>query len=68
MIDINKYSSSKYLLFGSLYFSEGLQLAIATVIIPIYLLEKNFPPRTSNLCNRDDYDTLGNQICLWLDS
>jgi len=44
MIDINKYSSSKYLLFGSLYFSEGLQLAIATVIVPIYLLEKNFPP------------------------
>ena len=44
MIDINKYNSLKYLLFGSLYLSEGLQLAIATVIIPIYLLEKNFPP------------------------
>jgi len=45
MIDINKYSSFKYILFGSLYFLEGLQLAIATVIIPIYLLEKNFPPK-----------------------
>jgi len=44
MIDINKYNSLKYLLFGSLYLSEGLQLAIATVIIPIYLLEKNIPP------------------------
>ena len=44
MININKYSSLKYILFGSLYFSEGLQLAIATVIIPIYLLEKNFSP------------------------
>jgi MFS family permease len=32
----------KYLLFGSLYFSEGLQAAIATVIIPIYFLEKGF--------------------------
>ena len=44
MIDINKYSSLKYILFGSIYFSEGLQLAIATVIIPIYLLEKNLSP------------------------
>jgi len=49
MIDINKYSSLKYLLFGNLYFSEGLQLAIATVIIPIYLLEKNFPPELATL-------------------
>jgi len=44
MVDINKYDSLKYVLFGSLYFFEGLQLAIATVIIPVYLLEKNFPP------------------------
>ena len=28
------------MLFGSLYFSEGLEYAIATVIIPIYFLEK----------------------------
>jgi len=44
MININKYNSLKYVLFGSLYFFEGLQLAIATVIIPIYLLEKNLSP------------------------
>lgn len=37
MIDINKHSFLKYLLFGSLYFSEGMELALATVIIPIYL-------------------------------
>jgi len=47
MIDINKYNSLKYILFGSIYFSEGLQLAIATVIIPVYLLEKNFSPELS---------------------
>ncbi len=37
MIDIAQRSSLKYLLFGSLYFSEGIELALATVIIPIYL-------------------------------
>ena len=30
----------KYFLFGSLYFSEGLQLTLATVIVPLYLLDK----------------------------
>lgn len=42
MIDISKKSFHKYFLFGSLYFSEGLQAAFATVIIPIYLLDKGF--------------------------
>jgi len=37
MIDIREKSYLKYLLFGSLYFSEGMELALATVIIPIYL-------------------------------
>ena len=37
MIDISKHSFLKYLLFGSLYFSEGIELSLATVIIPIYL-------------------------------
>lgn len=40
MIDINKHSFVKYFLFGSLYFSEGIHVAISTVIIPIYFLEK----------------------------
>jgi len=43
MIDITKSSFLKYLLFASLYFSQGLQAAIAVVIIPVYLLEKGFP-------------------------
>lgn len=37
MIDIRENSYLKYLLFASLYFSEGMELALATVIIPIYL-------------------------------
>jgi len=42
MIDISKKSWHKYFLFGSLYFAEGIQFALAIVIIPIYLLDKGF--------------------------
>jgi PAT family beta-lactamase induction signal transducer AmpG len=42
MIDISKKSWHKYFLFGSLYFSEGLQWSLTAVIIPIYLLDKGF--------------------------
>ena len=40
MINITKRSYLKYFLFGNLYFSEGLQITLATVIVPIYLLDK----------------------------
>lgn len=30
----------KYLVFGSLYFSEGIMIALTTVILPVYLVEK----------------------------
>lgn len=40
MIDITKRSYLKYFLFGNLYFSEGLQLTLTTVIVPIYLIDK----------------------------
>ncbi|KYK22324.1 hypothetical protein AYK25_02680 [Thermoplasmatales archaeon SM1-50] len=40
MIDISKKCWHKSLLFGSLYFSEGLQLTLTTVIVPIYLLDQ----------------------------
>jgi PAT family beta-lactamase induction signal transducer AmpG len=40
MIDITQRSYYKYLLFGSLYFSEGLMMAIGFVIIPIYFIDK----------------------------
>jgi len=42
MIDVSKKSWHKYFLFGSLYFSEGLQWTLATVIIPIYLVDKGY--------------------------
>ena len=37
IIDISKKSYLKYFLFGSLYFSEGIELALASVVIPLYL-------------------------------
>jgi MFS family permease len=40
MIDVSRKCWLKCLLFGSLYFSEGLQLTLATVIVPIYLLDQ----------------------------
>jgi MFS family permease len=43
MIDITKSISSKYLLFGSIYFIQGLLLAMGQLIIPVYLVEKSFP-------------------------
>jgi len=39
MIDISKKSWRKYFLFSSLYFSEGIELAVITVLIPIYFAE-----------------------------
>ena len=40
MINITERSYLKYILFGNLYFSEGLQITLAAVIVPIYLLDK----------------------------
>jgi len=42
MIDISKKSWQKYFLFSSLYFAEGVEWSLASVIIPIYLLEKGY--------------------------
>ena len=36
MIDLEKHSIAKYLLFSSLYFSEGLKWSVAVVIFPLY--------------------------------
>lgn len=40
MIDITKKSSLKYLLFGLLYFIQGVLLSISWIILPIYFVEK----------------------------
>lgn len=40
MIDLDKHPLLKYPLFGSLYFSQGIIYALATLIIPVYFVEK----------------------------
>ena len=49
MIDITKHRFSQYFLFGSLYFTEGLNKVFAVVVLPIYFLEKGVPPEMVTL-------------------
>ena len=49
MIDITKHRFSQYFLFGSLYFTEGLNKVFAVVVLPIYFLEKGVPPEMITL-------------------
>jgi len=49
MLDISKYSSLKYFLFGSLYFAEGIHLALSTVLIVIYFTERDISIATTTL-------------------
>lgn len=41
MIDIERTALSKYFLFGSLYVSEGLMIAITTVVTSLYLRQQS---------------------------
>ena len=43
MIDLTVHKKFKYVLFSGLYAAEGLYMAMLTVVIPLYLLEKNVP-------------------------
>lgn len=43
MIDLTLHKRFRYVLFGSLYFSEGLYQAVILIVTPIYLLDKNIP-------------------------
>jgi MFS family permease len=49
MLTLSKHPSLKYLLFGSLYFSEGLLLALSTVILIIYFTHKDISIATATL-------------------
>ncbi len=49
MLDLHKNPSLKYLLFGSLYFSEGIILSLSTVILIIYFTEKDISIATATL-------------------
>jgi len=44
MIDLKKYGFVKYILFGSLYYTEGLLKVISVLILPLYFLEKGISP------------------------
>ncbi len=41
MVDIQEHQTAKYTLFTSLYFAEGIQLSITTVLVPLFLLQNN---------------------------
>jgi MFS family permease len=47
VIDLSKYPSLKYILFGNLYFSEGLIVALTSVIIILYFTEKDISIATA---------------------
>lgn len=49
MLDISKYPSLKYILFGNLYFAEGLQFALSTTFIILFFTEKNISIATATL-------------------
>lgn len=49
MIDLQKNKLAKYGLFTSLYFAEGIQLAITTVLVPLYLLNENINPALTTI-------------------
>ncbi len=49
MLDISKRPSLKYVLFGNLYFAEGLQFALSTTIIILYFTEKDISIATATL-------------------
>ena len=49
MIDISKSLSLKYILFGNLYFAEGIQFALSTTTIFLYFTEKNISIATTTL-------------------
>lgn len=48
-LDISKNSLSKYFIFGSLYITEGIHIAIAWVLTPLYLLHLDTPPEIVTL-------------------
>jgi len=49
MIDISKRSYLKYLLFGNLYFANGIQGALGIVLIIVYFTEKDISIATATL-------------------
>ena len=49
MLDLEKYGFLKYLLFGSLYYTEGLLKVISVLILPLYFLDSGVSPDVATL-------------------
>jgi len=49
MIDLKKIKYFKYLLFSSLYFSQGLLMAVGFVLIPLYFVEQGISPSVTTI-------------------
>ncbi|MBS3801126.1 MAG: MFS transporter [Candidatus Thermoplasmatota archaeon] len=49
MIDLQKNQLAKFILFTSLYFAEGIQLAITTILVPLFLLNENISPAITTI-------------------
>ena len=49
MLELSKHPWLKYVLFGNLYFSEGLIFATTTVIIVLFFTEKDISISTTTL-------------------
>ena len=49
MIDLEKIKYFKYLLFSSLYFSQGLLMAVGFVLIPLYFVEQGISPSVTTI-------------------
>jgi PAT family beta-lactamase induction signal transducer AmpG len=49
MLDLQKNKVAKYVLFTSLYFAEGIQLSITTVLVPLFLLNQGISPAITTI-------------------
>jgi len=49
MIDLQKNQLAKFILFTSLYFAEGIQLAITIILVPLFLLNENISPAITTI-------------------
>ncbi|MFE3845527.1 MFS transporter [Thermoplasmatota archaeon] len=49
MIELEKIKYFKYLLFSSLYFSQGLLMAVGFVLVPLYFVEQGISPAITSI-------------------
>jgi MFS family permease len=49
MLELQKNTLTKYILFTSLYFAEGIELSITTVLVPLFLLTEGISPAITTI-------------------